>query len=266
MKYVKENLSLQDKANYYNKLVKIYEKELTKSPKDRLLRLSRESIRKEIEFLKSKIPSINTQQSKSISYIGMTSFELSNEALKPKSILRDKLDRIKERKRQITDEEKAVLAEKRLKESGQISLVDINREKNRSFIVNLINEARNESQNYKYKEANKILLRALNMDFDNEFRIELCNLIAQNYNLLNEFQNALNYYEDALNCAIAENDSRICQIRCSIAQLNKKFYKNDEAKELFTAIAANQTYSDKYRAIETRNMPKNTMKILSLYL
>ncbi len=243
--YVKENLSVQDKANYYTKLVDIYEQELTKSPKDRLLRLSRESIRKEIESLKSSIPSVNIKNSRSISYIGMSSFDYNSE--KPKSILSEKLNRIKERKNKITEEQKAILAEKRFNKP-RTSFEELNREKNRNLIIELINEARNQTQNYKYKQANETLFKALDMDFEKEFRIELCSLAAKNYDLLNEFQEALNYYNEALNYALEQNDSRICQIKYSIAQLNRKFYKADVAKEQFIEIVANESYSDKYRA------------------
>ena len=57
--YFLSGLSVKEKINNYKNLINIYEKELAKSPKDRLLRLSRESIRKQIEFLKTKVPNIS---------------------------------------------------------------------------------------------------------------------------------------------------------------------------------------------------------------
>ena len=47
--YITKSFSIQEKVTYYKDLVNIYENELTKSPKDRLLRISREAIRKQIE-------------------------------------------------------------------------------------------------------------------------------------------------------------------------------------------------------------------------
>ncbi len=73
--YFLNSLSLKEKINNYKNLVKIYEDELSKSPKDRLLRLSRESIRKQIDFIKSKIPNVNpseTLQGGNFSYISQT--------------------------------------------------------------------------------------------------------------------------------------------------------------------------------------------------
>ena len=53
-------LSIQEKYKIFSNLVDIYEEELSKSPRDRLLRLSRESIRKQIEMIKENIPKLGT--------------------------------------------------------------------------------------------------------------------------------------------------------------------------------------------------------------
>lgn len=248
-KYIREDLTVQDKYIYYTKLSKIYENELTKSPKDRLLRLSRESIRKEIELFNSQIPKFNSQSQKPFSYIGMSSFDFGDEKTKEKADLSDKLKKIKERKNKLTKKEEEILIEKRLEEAGNISLVNENREKNRMFIVDLINDARELSLNYHYKEANDNLLRAVGIDFDNEFKIELYILIAKNLEALNEYQQAQDYYMSALDLAVQRHDIRTCEIQCLSAQLSKKQFRIDVAKEKFLQIAANDVYSDKYRAI-----------------
>ena len=247
--YIKENLTVQDKYKLYTTLADIYENELTKSPKDRLLRLSRESIRKEIELFNSQVPNINSQSQKPFSYISLSSFDFNNEKSRNKSDLSEKLRKIKERKNKLTKQEEAILISKRLKDNNEVSLVDNNKEKNRLFIVELINNARELSRNYHYKDANQNLLRALNMDFDNEFKIELFILIAKNLEALNEYEDAQGYYKQALEYSIRENDVRTCEIQCLSAQLSKKQYRIDVAKEKFKQIAANENYSDKYRAI-----------------
>ena len=243
--YIKEGLSVQDKVNYYRKLSDIYENELTKSPKDRLLRLSRESIRKEIELFSNLIPSVNYQSQKPFSYIGMSSFNFEDNKAKEKNSLSEKFNKIKERKDKIIKQEKENFSLKILQNTKK----DENKEKNRSAIVELINQARELSKKYHYKEANEQLIKALALDFDDEFKIELSILIAKNYDALNESSFAQKYFKDALNCAISTGDSRECEIKCLIAQLNKKLYKTDIAKEEFRIIIANEAYSDKYRAI-----------------
>lgn len=57
-KYFAESLSLQNKVKICSTLISIYENELKKSPKDRILRLSRESIRKQIALLEEKSPKV----------------------------------------------------------------------------------------------------------------------------------------------------------------------------------------------------------------
>ena len=59
---IRENYLSKIRGFYNSNLIKIFENELTKSPKDRLIRLSRESIRKEIARFNSLIPNIKTQK------------------------------------------------------------------------------------------------------------------------------------------------------------------------------------------------------------
>ena len=74
-------------------MIEIYENELTKSPKDRLLRLSRESIRKEIEDFKIKMPSINAnEKDNKIHYLGISTSSWKDEKSLQKSKLAEKLN------------------------------------------------------------------------------------------------------------------------------------------------------------------------------
>lgn len=243
-KYVQESLTLQEKFNYYKKLTDIYEKELAKSPKDRLLRLSRESIRKEIERFDLLIPNLNSKLQKNISYIGMSNFSFDE-----KTTLNEKFNKIKERKNKLNEKNSAIPAFKKFEDLKQNSHINKNKEENRTFIVDLINESRDLYRKYCYKDALDMLFKALDVDFDNEFRIELCTLIAKNYDVLNEFDNALKYYQEAFNYAKSTNDIRICEIEYFLAQLYKKQYKIDIAKEKYKSIVIRENYSIKYRSL-----------------
>ena len=78
--YITKSFSIQEKVTYYKDLIKIYENELTKSPKDRLLRISREAIRKQIEDFKTKIPAINSvEKGQKFSYRGISSSSWSDD-------------------------------------------------------------------------------------------------------------------------------------------------------------------------------------------
>ena len=51
--------SVQERIAAYQNLISIYEKELSKSPQDRLLRLSRETVRNLISYFSQNLPKIN---------------------------------------------------------------------------------------------------------------------------------------------------------------------------------------------------------------
>ena len=244
--YIKESFTLQEKVNCQNKIIEIYEKELTKSPKDRLLRLSRESIRKELELLKSSVPFLNSKSQSSISYIGMSGFNLDKNTSKPKTVLSEKLNRIKEIKNRISLEDNPILNNEKPKIQKE-NLPDKTNNPNKTAIIDLINKARMLTSSYNYKEANNSLFKALDMDYSDEFKIELCILIAKNYDSLNEYQAAYEYYEEAKTHAVNTNDSRECEASFLIACLNKKLYQIDIAKEQFASIIINESYYDKYR-------------------
>ena len=247
--YIVKTFSIQEKITYYKNLVEIYENELTKSPKDRLLRLSRESIRKEIELFNSLIPAINSPEKsqKTFSYLGIASSSWHDEKLHQKTKLSEKLNKIKERKKFLTKEENDLLIKKRLEDSGQKSLVDENKEKNRLFIINLINSAREFSKNYKYQDSLSELKRAYEVDFEGEFRIEILTLVAKNHECLNEYKIAKQFYENALDIALKNGDSRVCELEYFIANCFKNLYRIDDAKERYKAIAQNENNSKSYR-------------------
>jgi len=242
--YMLETFSIQDKVNYYKNITNIFENELTKSPKDRLLRLSRESIRKEIEYFKLSTPAIKNSDNKSISYIGISNLSINNSSNENKNNnLTEKLNKIKERKKILSSKKSNNLIIE--KQSENIN----DNQKNRNIIVEHINLARNLTKNYKYKEADIELKKALELDFNNEFNIELLILIAKNYEYLNEYNIAQKYYEQALQFAKSKQDTRRCEIEFSIALTNKNLYKTNIAREQLKEIILNEQNSIKYRAM-----------------
>ncbi len=247
--YIVKTFSIQEKITYYKNLIDIYENELTKSPKDRLIRLSRESIRKEIELFNSLIPAINSpdKSQKAFSYLGIVTSSWHDEKLHQKSKLSEKLNKIKERKNVLSKEENELLIQKRLQDLNQKSLADENKEKTRLFIVSLINSSRDFSKEYKYNDALSELKRAYEVDFEGEFRIEILSLIAKNHEFLNEYKVAQKYYETALDIALKMRDSRVCELEYFIANCCKNLYKIDDAKERFKVIANNENNQKSYR-------------------
>lgn len=243
--YITRTFSIAQKTDYYTNLINIYENELTKSPRDRLLRLSRESIRKEIAYLNTLIPNIKAKSGNAFTYMG-SSFE--TERQKPKSKLAQKLEKIKERKKALSQQDQTLLVNKRLADSNKKSLVEENKAKNRLFVIELINEAVKLNKEYHYIESNAQLKRAFDLDDNNEFKIEILVLRAKNYKGLNSLDLAIKSYEEALKYATDTKSSRKCEIELLIAHIYKNMYKIDEAINRFRAIANNSNNKDKHRA------------------
>ena len=245
--YITKTFSIQEKATFYRNLVEIYENELTKSPKDRLLRLSRESIRKEIELFKQKIPSLNSEKNQNtFSYLGIATQSWHDEKAIQKSRLSEKLNKIKERKNLLLNSKE----EKPLSDYDK-NLLKQNREekeKNRRYIIDLINSSRDCVREYRYHDSINELLKAKDNDFENEFQIEILILLAKDYEYLNEYQIALKHYEKALELAKENKDARICEIEFLIAMVDKNLFKIDDAKEKFKSIISNQSNSLSYIA------------------
>ncbi len=242
--YIVKTFSIQEKITNYKNLIAIYENELTKSPKDRLLRLSRESIRKEIESFKTLMPQINSSSGKQFSYLGIPQAPWANEKEKQKLKLNEKLNKIKERRNFLSKENNIFSKTTNIQSQKE----ELKKEQEHNFIINLINSSRDYTKNYQYNEAINELLRAKELDFDNEFKIEILSLIAKNHEALNNFNIAQKNYSEALEYAIETRDSRKCELQFAIAMTNVRLFKTELAKTQFTKIATNENNPTSYRA------------------
>ncbi len=245
--YIVKNFSIKEKINYYRKIIEIYENELTKSPADRLVRLSRESIRKLVNYYENSIPQIkHTSDSKAFSYLGMSSVSNSDEKTRQKEKLAQKLNKIKERKNALmeninsSDDENEQIVEIRE------NVFEKQRE-TRLSVVKLIDSAKEFTKNYKYQQAIDELLRADEVDVE-DFRIDILLDIAKNYEYLTNYQEAQSYYSKALDNAVSLSDKRIGEIQLAIALIDKNLYKIDKAKEKFEIISKNIDFSEIIRA------------------
>ncbi len=240
-KYITKNFSVQQKALYYKNLIKIYENELTKSPQNRLLRLSRESIRKEIELFRSLIPSINSKAHSNLPYLGINTNPWKSDENEKKSKLALKFSKIKEKRDELIKKDLELLVRPKKP--------DKNKEKNRLLIIDLINEAHVQEKEFNYSNVDKILKKALSLDFESEFKIEILILLSKNYIHLNELDYAIKTAQEALDYATQVNDSRKIELEFLIAKTNKNLYRLDKAKEQFENIVVNDNNKDKHRAL-----------------
>ena len=144
----------------------------------------------------------------------------------------EKLNKIKERKIFLTKEQSNVVEINKdtLKQNKD------EREKNKRFIIDLINSSRDYTKNYKYQEAIIELTRAQEVDYENEFQIEILILMAKNNEFLNKYSLVKEYYEKAYELAKQTNDSRTCEIEFSVAMLQKNSFNIEQAKQKFNSI------------------------------
>ncbi len=241
-------LSVQEKYKIFTQLVDIYEEELSKSPRDRLLRLSRESIRKQIEVIKGNIPKIGfatKNQGENFSYISLSQ-EIANPWFDKNSI--DKKQKYLDKKRELqnrkqaqnkdflSEEDALMLKEYRRRKLEEKKLSEELEDKTDSFILEL-KKADEYEQNYQYKEANNILVRLKNKASDEQTKIEVLEHLAHNCEKLNNFEHALEYYTQIGSLHLLRQDyPRYYRTILDIAILYKSLYRFESAKEEYLKI------------------------------
>ncbi len=245
--YFINTLSLQEKYEIFSRLVEIYEEELSKGPRDRLLRLSRESIRKQIEILKKNIPMLGKQTNitkSNFSYISLSQ-EGSNPWFDKKEMDRKQkyLDKKKElqnkklstKKNFISEEDALILKEYRRRKFEQ---AQIERIENEEFnFLEEFKKADELEQNYQYTQANEILSNLKSRTDDPQTKIEILEHLAHNSEKLNNFEHALEYYTQISSLHLMENDyEKHFKTVLEVANLYKNLYRFSSAKDEYLKI------------------------------
>lgn len=245
--YFLNTLSVQEKFKTFKTLWDIYETELSKSPRDRLLRLSRESIRKQIEMVKGNIPQIGKQvriNQNNFSYISLAQ-EGANPWFdrritnKKQSSLSSNKDPFKkktpEKKNLMSEEDFLMLKEYRRKKFEQEQVQSVENE------IKDFNEALrladNYEQNYQYAKAIEIFAKLKTRTSDDETKIEILEHLAHNSEKLNNFENALEYYAQIGSLHLIRKDyKKYYRTILDMAMLYKNLYRFSSAKEEFIKI------------------------------
>ena len=256
-KYFLNTLSLQEKYRIYTKLCEIYEQELAKSPRDRLLRLSRESIRKQIETVKKNIPALGRQTKitqDNFSYISLSQ-EGSNPWFNKKEM--ERKQKYLDKKRELQNKKLSVKKEFMSEEDANL-LRDYRRKKyereqlerleNREFdFLEEFKKADEFEQNYQYAQANEILSKLKSKTDDEKTKIEILEHLAHNSEKLNNFENALDYYTQACSLHLLTGDyEKYFRTLLEIATLYKNLYRFANAKEEYLKIINSDKISENY--------------------
>ena len=256
-KHFLNTLSLQEKYRIYTKLCEIYEQELAKSPRDRLLRLSRESIRKQIETVKKNIPTLGRQTKitqDNFSYISLSQ-EGSNPWFNKKEM--DRKQRYLDKKRELQNKKLSVKKEFMSEEDANLlreyrrkkyEREQIERIENREFdFLEEFKKADELEQNYQYAQANEILSKLKSKTDDEKTKIEILEHLAHNSEKLNNFENALDYYTQACSLHLLTGDyEKYFRTLLEVAALYKNLYRFASAKEEYLKIINSDKIFDNY--------------------
>ncbi len=234
--YFTQNISLQDKVAVCNKLVSIYENELKKSPKDRILRLSRESIRKQIAFLNEITPKVaQINPNPSFSYVAHA---ISNNpswfVTDDKKTMRafDALKKKREEKKQKEAEEK--IETPSLFETTMARALALDGE-------------------YQFREALDVLFEAKPLAENYVQKMNVYSKIARTALKLNNNNLALSTLRELCEICKNENDTdSFAKYRIEIGKIYKKIYAFARAKNCFEEIINKSSYISKKTEAEAR--------------
>lgn len=252
--YFLSGLSVKEKINNYKNLIEIYEQELAKSPKDRILRLSRESIRKQIEFLKTKLPKVSglgiNEQNQNFSYIQQTrtaGMPWYTKLTKLKEKTPDEGNKNNSEKNKhnvhfgketLSEEEKKLIKEFRKnkeKTNSKGNLADI-----KENGADILNHAQKLEENYDYAGAISLLSGIKNKVQDKSLLSKILLKLAQNYTKINDFEASLKNYDKAYELLKGLGNTEKCaNIKLETANLYKNVYRFKMAKECLNSITEN---------------------------
>lgn len=255
--YFISNLSIGERIENYKNLIKIYENELSKSPKERLLRLSRESIRKQIEFVKIKIPNINSPQSyagSTFSYIMQSEStpmpwfnkleKLRKEGFKASNdnhltAMQNKMEKPLFGEEILSEEERA-LVEKFRQEKAQAAKKQAAENIEIENCKDILSEVKTFEQDFNFTEAISVLktyLKTISSDNKDIYLKEIYLKLAENYIKINDFEKALDSFNAAEGiCKINSDIAGITEIKLSEADLYKKLYRLEKAKTTLNEV------------------------------
>ncbi len=253
--YFLSGLSVKEKINNYKNLIEIYEKELAKSPKDRLLRLSRESIRKQIEFLKTKVPNVSglgiAEKKQDFSYIQQTRTAGMPWYTKLAKLKKQGFKAVNDSDNETKSNSNGLFGEEILSDEERVLIEEFrkNKEKGATGVrfentgngADILKHAQKLEEQYDYTGAISILEGIKNKVQDKNILSNIHLKLAQNYTKINDFEASLKNYQSTFDLQKSLNNEAQCaEIKLEIAELYKKVYRFKKAKEYLKDVAENK--------------------------
>lgn len=225
-KYFFDIKTVQDKITICTKLKSIYEIELEKSLKDRILRLSRESIRKQIANIDNIMPKV-----KKINVNPAFNYMAQSINSNPKWFVTD------------INKKTSALDELRKKRDERLNAKENNdnektlNDGNKTEIDELLSKVLEFEQNHDYESVSQILSDALKKELDFEDKVKVYSKLIQNFTKLGDNSSALLYLREICEIAQNENNQEIySRFRIIIGRIYKKMYAFERAKNCFLEV------------------------------
>ncbi len=244
-KEISENSIAENIANKIHKsCVELYKTQLPLKPLERDMLVSRQTMRKEIEYHSLFIPKRPVFVSKS------TVPEINNTTIKPKEKIQNLHDQKENEIKKISfifdsEENETIIMDKIADSINRF--VDISDKNAKDYdeikklsLIELINLAKNEEANFDYKKVIMIYQRALTLNTDDDYYTFLPTIytkLAQNFNKLSDWFNALKYFELAVEFYISTGDlDKINECKYEIAKIYFNTFKRDKAEKILNEI------------------------------
>lgn len=240
--------------------VDLYNTQLPLKPLERDLRLSRQTMRNEIEYHSMFIPKKPNLNPQNVQVIDVnpvvemtpqTVQEIEKEVVEKETAQisppheetkEEKLDKIsfiiddEDMLNNIADSIKDFVSEK-------IETNKIEAQNSKFTLTQLLNLAKKEEQNYNYKAVISLYQNALTKKDDDNFDKFLPTIyvkLAQSYKHLSDWYDALNYYTQAQDFYYnTSNTDKVAEIKLEIANIYYIMYKHDNARFILNELSGN---------------------------
>lgn len=258
--YFREIIDNQIPENVMVKLhcacIDLYNTQLPLKPLERDLKLSRQTMRNEIEYHSMFLPKKpvilpkNTQVIDVNPVVEVKTEDANSKQVKPENI-KPEIEETKEEKLNKINfiiEDEAVLDNIADSIKGFVTdtvvTSQMEEESNDMTLTQILNSAKQEEQKYNYKYVVILYQNALNKKDDDNFYKFLPTIyikLAKAYKHLSNWYEALEYYTQAQDFYYnASNFDKVCEIKLEIANIYYIIYKYDNARYILNELENNQ--------------------------
>lgn len=236
---IAENIAVK----IHKSCVDLYNTQLPLKPLERDLIISRQTMRREIEYHSLYIPQKPVFINKNIKQI------------EPEIVVQQAPATIQEKEEQIknisfvfeTEADEMAIMNKIANSINKF--VDVSDKKSQALeeikdlsLVDLINLAKKEEQNFEYLKAVMVYQKALTLNNDDDYYTFLPTLyssLAQNFKKMSDWFNAQKYFELAVEFYVSTGDiEKINEYKYEIANIYYITFKNDKAEKLINEVLA----------------------------